>query len=213
MKTIILLLILSSSTIIYSQTIEPTPHSFNWGAYTAPFHDSSHSQHRMVMGWQWGGNDTSFDRFMGVNTVHDHNQLTDFWHAKYNDDTVKQIYELDAIKVVGITSRFDGETSSNLSSAFQPNRYDSSGAVFGWSNRNISIVSNVQPHKPAHADLHTCKVAQQGWHFSIATLKVFFPGLIWKIHIVPAGGKCIFLLQYAALLQAQQIPPKIQHSS
>ncbi|MBX7156149.1 MAG: hypothetical protein K1X91_14430, partial [Bacteriodetes bacterium] len=161
MKTIILLLILSSSTIIYSQTIEPTPHSFNWGTYTAPFHDSTHTQQRMVMGWQWGGNDTSFDRFMGVNTVHDHNQLSDFWHAKYNDDTVKQIYELDAIKVVGITSRFDGEIVSNLSSVFQPNVFDSSGAVFGWGYRNNTIVSNdtaTQAHPRGFAHLQSSTV-------------------------------------------------------
>ncbi|MFN5308419.1 MAG: hypothetical protein ACK5C0_03075 [Candidatus Kapaibacterium sp.] len=51
------LLCLVFSVNLFSQT-EPSPLSFNWGTYTAPFHDSSHRITRPVLGWQWGYNYT-----------------------------------------------------------------------------------------------------------------------------------------------------------
>jgi hypothetical protein len=52
------LLCLVFSVNLFSQS-EPSPLSFNWGSYTAPFHDSSHSiPNKPVLGWQWGYNYT-----------------------------------------------------------------------------------------------------------------------------------------------------------
>ena len=63
------LLCLVFSVNLFSQT-EPSLLSFNWGTYTAPFHDSSHSiPNKPVLGWQWGFNDSSFDAYIGVNMV------------------------------------------------------------------------------------------------------------------------------------------------
>ena len=68
MKYIFSLAILCMSFVItaYSQTTEPTALRFNWGVYTAPFHDSSHKITKPVLGWQWGAND-SFLEFFGKN--------------------------------------------------------------------------------------------------------------------------------------------------
>ncbi len=54
------------ATNLFSQSTEPSALRFNWGAYTAPFHDSSHKITKPVLGWQWGAND-SFLEFFGKN--------------------------------------------------------------------------------------------------------------------------------------------------
>jgi hypothetical protein len=51
------MLCLFFSVNLLSQT-EPSPLSFNWGTYTAPFHDSSHKVTKPVLGWQWRYNYT-----------------------------------------------------------------------------------------------------------------------------------------------------------
>ncbi|HRI30098.1 MAG TPA: hypothetical protein PLQ21_01100 [Candidatus Kapabacteria bacterium] len=57
------MLCLVFSVNLFSQT-EPSPLSFNWGTYTAPFHDTSHKVTKPVLGWQCGANDSSFDNYI-----------------------------------------------------------------------------------------------------------------------------------------------------
>ncbi len=140
------LLCLFCSALCFSQTTEPTPLRFNWGAYTAPFHDSSHKITKPVLGWQWGFNDSSFDVYIGVNTGH--GGSNDGNSYKRNRIGMRTILEYHSHTHDG--HRYDAEITTRLNNDFRPYKYDSSGAIFGWKWRNtaISQLDTATPQKP-----------------------------------------------------------------
>ena len=140
------LLCLVFSVNLFSQT-EPSPLSFNWGTYTAPFHDSSHSiPNKPVLGWQWGFNDSSFDAYIGVNMVH--GGSNDGNSYKFNRIGMRTILEYHKHTHSGY--RYDAEIRTRLNNDFRPYKYDSSGAIFGWKWRDTSIsqLDTATPQKP-----------------------------------------------------------------
>lgn len=139
------LLCLVFSVNLFSQT-EPSPLSFNWGTYTAPFHDSSHKVTEPVLGWQWGFNDSSFDAYIGANMTHGGSINGNDY--KYNRIGMRTILEYHTHTHGG--HRYDAEISTRLRDDFRPYTYDSSGAIFGWKWRNTSIsqLDTATPQKP-----------------------------------------------------------------
>ncbi len=148
MKNILFLgvLCLFFAVSVFSQTTDPVPMSFNWGSYTAPFHDSSHSFIRPVLGWQWGANDSSFDNYIGANMTHGTGSPSNYVGTKNGMGTILE----DKGILSGAGYRYDAEITSLLTNDFRPYHYDSSGAVFGWLWRNTSIsqLDTATPNKP-----------------------------------------------------------------
>ena len=139
------LLCLVFSVNLFSQT-EPSPLSFNWGTYTAPFHDSSHRITRPVLGWQWGANDSSFDNYIGANMTHGSDNNANSY--KHNKIGMRTILNYNTHTYGGY--RYDAEIITRLRDDFRPYKYDSSGAIFGWKWRNTSIsqLDTATPQKP-----------------------------------------------------------------
>lgn len=131
---------------LISQTTEPNPLSFNWGSYTAPFHDSSHKITKPVLGWQWGANDSSFDSYIGANMTHGGGAPNPHYIGTKNG--MRTIFEFTKHTHGG--HRYDAEITTRLKNDFRPYHYDSSGAIFGWLWRNTSIsqLDTSTPNKP-----------------------------------------------------------------
>ncbi|MBX7156708.1 MAG: hypothetical protein K1X91_17250, partial [Bacteriodetes bacterium] len=130
MKSILLIALLTATTLI-AQSTDPKPVLFNWGTYTAPFHDSTHAVTKTMVGWEWGGGDSAFDKFMYANITH-----SDSW----DNDVVKNMnFVINYEDYTMMCMRYDAEVIPVISSAFKPYKYDSTGAVFGWANRSSTI--------------------------------------------------------------------------
>lgn len=137
MRVILLLTFLSVTIPGLAQSIEPSPASFNWGTHTGIMTASDRLQKKVVLGWEWTSQDSSFNRYMLANTFHDKRAPHTKSVAARGMNFVLELSDT----LTSFCMRYDAEVLPDLSAKFRPATFDSSGAAFGWGTRDTTIVS------------------------------------------------------------------------